>query len=370
MTTAATLIGRKIEAARPCGDPTVMTPERALHTAFARAAEKQMNLPLRMPALGEIRLSGPEIAEILPEHALLLLLHGPQEGIGLAVFAPAALSALIEMMTLGRVADHPPAARRPTRTDAAMICGFLDQVMGECESLLAGEADLIWAGGFRYGGHLSDPRPVGLMLEEPFYRVFRMSLAFGVPSGPDAEVRTGDVLLALPAAGRGQPPTVRPDPDAVYTPSLIETGWPAALERAVLPAGAEVQAVLARVSLPLVELLKIEAGQSLPLPQGALAAVQLEGVDGRLICLGQLGQGNGRRALRLTPGEASEQPVGLPVMPSALLPACEQPLQVARRGVMQPDPLAPVAVPKGGDPADPLADGPAERDANRHARAG
>lgn len=333
---AATLIGRKIAAAAPASDPARIACEKALHTAFARAAERQMHLPLRMPALDELHLSGAEITEILPESALLLMLHGPQEGLGLMALSPAALAALIEMMTLGRVADHPPPARRPTRTDAAMVSGFTDMVLAECDSLFAATDDWRWTGGFRQGGHLPDPRPLGLMLEEPAYLVFRMSLAFGLPRGPEAEVRTGEVLLALPAADHGRQPlsrTVAAGRDGQDMPGEAE--WARGLERAILPAEAEVRAVLARVTLTLADVLRIEAGQSLALPGATLGTVRLEGADSGLICLGQLGQGQGRRALRLGPSADEVPASGAAVGRGALLPATE-PAGVAARDARPP----------------------------------
>ncbi|MBS0565455.1 MAG: FliM/FliN family flagellar motor switch protein [Proteobacteria bacterium] len=345
---AATLIGRKIASATPAADPARITCEKVLHTAFARAAERQMHLPLRMPALAERQLSGPEIAEILPENALLLMLHGPQEGLGLMALSPAALAALIEMMTLGRVADHPPPARRPTRTDAAMVAGFTDMVLAECDSLFAATDDWRWTGGFRQGGHLPDPRPLGLMLEEPAYLVFRMSLAFGLPSGPEAEVRTGEVLLALPAAGHGRRPLSRPAGTGGDGPDMPgDAEWRRGLERAVLPAGAEVRAILARVTLALADLLRIEAGQSLALPAATLGAVRLEVADGGLICLGQLGQGQGHRALRLGP-PPDEAPVSGPAGRGELLPAAEPSPPAARH---PPPPRTPSEPPAGRDDA-------------------
>ncbi|MFO1173857.1 MAG: FliM/FliN family flagellar motor C-terminal domain-containing protein [Paracoccaceae bacterium] len=346
-----TLLGRKIAAGRPAPDPAVMTAERAFHIAFARAGERQMNLPLRVVALAEQALSGPEIAEVVPEQALLLLLHGPGDGMGLAAFAPTALAALIEMLTLGRVADHPPPPRRPTRTDAALVCAFADHLLAECEALLDATEDRIWIGGFRFGTHLPDPRPLGVMLEEPAYRVFRLTLAFGLPRGPEAEVRTGEAMLAFPATGRSQPPAPPPPGDGdARAREEADAGWRTALQRVVLSADADVRAVLARVTLPLADLLKIETGQSLPLPPGALGAVQLEGSDGRLICLGQLGQGQGHRAVRLAPEEDGAAPVPRPVRAGELLPSHLQPLQPGGR-LHGLSPSQPGAPPAGPSPA-------------------
>ena len=358
---AATLMERKIKAGRPRPDPSIMSPERALQMAFARASEKQMNLPARMPAFAELRLSGPELAEVLPEHALLALLDGPQDGVGLLAIAPAALSSLIEIMTLGRVAERAPPVRRPTRTDAAMVSSFVDLMLGECETLLAHDADLIWFGGFRYNAHLPDPRPLGMMLEAPAYRVFRMTLAFGDPANTRTEERSGEILLALPALGRGTMPLPRaedqaapPSPQSV-DPSTAAAGWEMALERVVLPASSEVIAVLSRVTLTLAELMQLEVGVSLTLPGDALRTVQIEGRDGRAVSMGQLGQGNGCRVVRLT-GPDADRSVAPPIVASELVAARDQPLNRSARPGQRPteaDLSAPIELPRNAGDADP-----------------
>ena len=354
MSQAATVMERKIEAGRPRGDPSGTSTERGLHAAFARTSEKQMKMPSRMPACADLRLSGAEIVEILPEQALLLLLDGPRDGLGLMAIAPAALSLLTEIMTLGRLADRAPPPRRPTRTDAAMISGFVDAVLEECETLLDGQADLVWLGGFRHGAHLPDPRPLGLMLEAPTYRVLRMTVGFGTPASPVADPRLGEIMLALPAVGRGEMPAPRADPappDAVAEDmgdAPVDAGWNVALERAVLPVSGEVRAVLPRVTLTLAELMQLAAGISLTLPQGSLRHVQIEGRDGRLITCGQLGQGNGRRAVRLTEFDTA-QPLTLPVVPTELVSARDQPMVASGSGDRRPteaDLIAPLAPPR------------------------
>jgi flagellar motor switch protein FliM len=341
MSQAATLMERKIAAGRPRVDPSVVTPERALQAAFARTSEKLMKMPSRMPACTDLRLSGAEIIETLPEQALLLLLDGPRDGLGLMAIAPAALSPLIEIMTLGRVADRAPPPRRPTRTDAAMVSGLVDAVLAECEVLLEGQDDLVWLGGFRFGAHLPDPRPLGLMLEAPAYRVLRMTLGFGPPAPVGADPRHGEIMLALPAVGRGQVSAPRADGDQPAPlasdsgPAPADAEWDRALERAILPVSGEVRAVLPRVTLTLAELMQVTAGVSLPLPQGSLRHVQIEGVDGRVITCGQLGQGNGRRVVRLTQLDVA-QPLTLPVNPTELVPAHKQPMVATGSGDRRP----------------------------------
>lgn len=340
MTLAAvpSLLERKIAAARPRADPLVMTPERALGLAFARVAEQMLKLPLRNVGLTQGLLSGAEIVDTLPEMALLATLSGPKDGLGLAVLDPGALAALIEMLTLGRLGASTVAPRRPTRTDAAMVSGFIDAALAQVEALLAAEEAVIWAGGFRYASHLPDARPLGLMLDAPAYRVFRLTFGFGLQVAPDAAERLGDVLMIFPAKGQGAAPVVpagqpgSKDAIAATGLALAEAAdrWEQALERVVMHATTEIEAVLGRVSLPLSDVLALEAGVLLPLPMAALQMVQVEGAGGAILCRGQLGKGNGRRALRLYPaGVGGEVPHGLPVTATEVVPASAQPFERA-----------------------------------------
>ena len=345
----ATLLERKIAAARPRGDPLTMTAERALALALARVAEKTMRLPIDPVRMTLATLNGGEIVDTLPDAALLAMIEGPKEALGLAVLDSGTLAALIEMMTLGRLAAADPVARRPTRTDAAMVAGFLDGVLGQLDILLAAEPDVIWAGGFRYASHLADPRPLGLMLDEPDYRVFRMTLRFGEATGPDRTPRQGEVMLALPSKGRGAQPLAAESADATAAPgNAQDQGWEAALQDAVMGTQTDIRAILGRVILPLADVLQLEAGVSLPLPMAALQMVQIEaeGAAEVVLCLGQLGQGNGRRALRLFLPEAGAPEVyGLPPMATEVVPASAQPItRSAPRKAMAAlsDPTGPV----------------------------
>ncbi|MCY1125582.1 FliM/FliN family flagellar motor C-terminal domain-containing protein [Frigidibacter sp. RF13] len=313
-------LARKIAAHRPRPAEDGFSLERALFTALARVAERQLHLPVALREGGLASRTGGEIAELLPDHALVLLIEGPEGALGTAVLDPGTLSGLSEQLMLGRIGATPPDPRKPTRTDAVMMAGFLDAVLTEFDQLIAEEgfSGAGWATGFRYSAHLSDPRPLALMLEAPLYHGLRLSLALG-----GAEGRPALLSLAMPARGA-------PAPALADCPQRIAAGaaepWGAPLSRVIERVEVEVEAVLGRVTLPLADLLRLEAGHSLPLSRQALHMVQVEGEDGRLICLAQLGQGNGHRILRLRPAEEGQQPIGLAIGPTVAVPASEQPL--------------------------------------------
>ena len=155
---------------------------------------------------------------------------------------PEVMGALIEMQTTARVSAAPTLTRRPTRTDAAMVAGVIDRALEELESILAEEADLVWAGGFRYASFLEDPRPLGLLLEDQPYRVLSADLSMA--SG----ARSGGLILALPAEGRGQRPQPKPGRDRA---PAAAPGFSTALSEAVMAAGCTLEAVIARLTQPL-----------------------------------------------------------------------------------------------------------------------
>lgn len=344
-----TLLERKIGAHTP-RPPAPSGPEHLLFTALAREAERRLSLPLRAMALVSGKRSPDEIAETLPERALVALLDGPGGATGVAVLDAGCLSALIESLTLGEVSAVPPPPRRPTRTDAAMVSGLIDATLAAFDPLVAADPAAVWSHGFRYASHLADPRPLAVLLDDPAYRLLRLDLALGQVG------RTGSLCLVLPARGRGQvaasPPEVAPGP----VPAPANTDFSVALHRAVAAVQADLAATLARVTLPLADVLALETGQSLTLPADALLSVQIEGGDGRLLCLARLGQGAGQRALRLLlPGATDNGPaIAPPVVPSHVVAASAQPLQRPPAPVRAAEPLpAPPVAPEDAVPSDP-----------------
>lgn len=304
------VIWRKIAAARVAVAEGGPGADRGWRLALARAARDVLKLPLEVPALRLTRSSLAELLEAPPDLSLLAVLEGPGEGLGLLVISPPVLHAMIEVQTIGRVSASLPVARRPTRTDAAMVAGLIDAALVGLEQILAQEADLVWAGGFRYASFLDDPRPLGLLLEDCAYRVLRADVALA------GGAREGGVILALPAEGRGATPalaTPQPAEDALAGPAFTR-----ALAEQVEGAGAVLEAVLTRVTLPLSAVMALHPGEVLALPAAALDRISFEGIDGRRVAEGKLGQNRGLRALRLTPPVSTAQaPPMAQVQPAA-----------------------------------------------------
>jgi flagellar motor switch protein FliM len=211
------------------------------------------------------------------------------------MLSPGVTSALIEMQTLGRLSAQPPPVRKPTRIDAAMVAGVIDRALAGLDEALADEADLIWAGGFRYASHLDEIRPLGLLLEEEAYRVLSAEVALG----PAA--RSGEVILVLPATGRGErPASAQP---------LAEDAAPqftAGLAAQVMQVDCRLDAVIARLTLPIHQIMRLQPGEVLDLPLAAIDTVALETPDGRPVAQARLGQHRGMRALKILQAEVAQ----------------------------------------------------------------
>ena len=296
-----TVMRRKAGAGRRAPASSPMTPEKALGQAFARAAQELLELPLKVASITETRMTLADLPEALEDRALMAVLEGPAEGLGLMVLSPPVLSSLLEMRMMGRMSASPPAPRRPTRTDAAISADIIDAALASFEAALVGDPALIWAGGFRYGSFLEDPRPLPLILEDTGYRVFRLVLDLGMGSA----AREGGLLLALPAEGRGR--FVEAVEGPVDGDASQPAGWPERLEQAVMSASGQVEAVLARLTLPIGAILALRPGATLPLVEDTLEQLRLEGPGGRLLARARLGQNRGFRAVRLVE-EGEEAP--------------------------------------------------------------
>lgn len=280
---------RKLAAARAPAADGVPGADRAWRLALARAARDSVKLALDVTALGMEKAGLTDVLERVPDRALIAVLQGPAETLGVLLMSPEVMASVVEIQTIGKVNRGAPPVRKPTRTDAAMAAGLIDAALEGLEVALEDEADLHWAGGFRYGSHLDDARPLGLLLDDRDYRVMtaQVSLALGQ--------RTGTVILALPATGHAvKAPQDDSDPEAARHHAFAE-----ALGERVEGATCTMLATLARLSLPLAEITALAEGMVLPLRQASIEKIGLEGLDGRILAEGRLGQNRGMRAVRL-----------------------------------------------------------------------
>ena len=293
---------RKLAQSPAAPAPGVPGADRSWPVVLARAARDTLVMGLDVLRLDQTRVSLAELLEMPPDHALIVVLEGPGDGLGLFVISAPLLAAMTEFQTIGRVAVLAPGPRKPTRTDATMVAGFVDAALCGLEVALAEETDLVWAGGFRYASFMADPRPLGLLLEDVAYRVVRADISV------EAGVRTGQILMALPAAGRGR----RPDRISQPLPEIAANhAFTADLAAQIEGAKCVMQAVIYKALYPLSTVMGWQVGDTVPLTLASTDTVGLEGLDGLRIAEGRLGQNRGMRAVRVT-------------LPAASVPGCAE----------------------------------------------
>jgi flagellar motor switch protein FliM len=371
---ANTALRRKVEAGRTSVTASrQVTPAKALSTAFVQACDRRLGLVANVTSCSGRTGTLAELLDTIPEGGLLAVLEGPGEAQGLMVFDPALLSAVIEKLMTGQLADRPPRPRRPTRTDAALAADVIDEILRGFEAPFLGLPPARWAAGFGYDSFLDDPRPLGLMFDDIDYRVHRLVAEL------EGGRRTANMVLAVPFEGRGPlgraaaaPSRGGDAPAPVSEPEAPDDAvpWSEALEAQVLRGTVALEAVLHRLRLPLAALEGLQPGCELPIPGAALDETMLVGADGCAIARGRLGQSGGRRAVRLSGGlaqdsagdaPAQEQPAGEgagPALPGPGLP----PMPVAGSGESPDLPDLPDLAPPGGltPPGDlpDIGDGP------------
>jgi flagellar motor switch protein FliM len=261
--------------------------DRCWRLALSRAARDAMTLRLDVVGLQARTMSLAELLDVPPARALIAVLDGPGEGIGLLILSADVLAGMVEVQTMGRVTAQVPLPRKPSRTDAAMVAGFVDAALEDLEQALGAEADLVWTECFRYASFMDDARPLGLMLEDAAFRVLVAEVRL------EDGAKSGQIILALPALGRGRMPlgAVTADP---------ADGFAIALEAQVAQAECVLDVVVGRVSLTLQALMALGVEDVLPMARAGLDRVWVEGSNGARVAEGRLGQSRGQRAVMLT----------------------------------------------------------------------
>lgn len=311
------VIRRKLDRGRQKMAEGAPGADRGWRLGLARAARDMMGLDIEFLQMTVLRGSLAEIAELAPDRALVALLDGPQGALGVLLMAPSVTATLIEMQTLGRIGGQPGPFRKPSRIDAAMVAGVIDRALAGFDEALAEEADRIWAGGFRYASFLPEIRPLALMLEDEPYRILSAEVSLG------GGLRSGQVILVLPARGRGE---AQAGPSDVEVPEVPQ--FTVELAAKVMTVDCRLDAVIGRLTLPLHRIMALQVGEVLELANAATDAISLETADGRRLARARLGQNRGMRAVKLADAATHSEAHG--ALSSQATPAIVQPVDAPR----------------------------------------
>lgn len=302
--TTLNIIHRKSAVPRSQSVEGAAGADRAFRFCLGRAVHDSLHVQLEIEKLTVGRLTAAELVEISPDFALIAVLDGPAHAAGAMVLSHSLVSGFIEVQTIGRVRGQDVKPRKPTRTDGAMVAGVIDSALTFLDQALVDESLGGCARGFQCCGFLEDSRPLPVILEDASLIVFAADVALA------GGVRKGQIFLALPAPGQSVLPVSQ---DEAYE-SAQSVAFGAALKDCVDECGVQLQFALARVSLPMSDVLNMAAGMIVPLRGASLGAVSVEGMDGRCLAIGKLGQNRGLRAVRLV--EVQLQHTRMPVRPA------------------------------------------------------
>lgn len=313
---------RRKLAPRPpqAAEPQGILPGGSLARTLSRAISD--NLPLVIEDSDLSRGGGllVECLDTLAADDFIGLIQGAGDGFGLITLDQAGFSALVEAMTMGRIAARAPTPRRPTATDAALVAAVIDaafDALDPCDPLRRA----------RFDRHVPDQRLLPILMEDGDYQrvTLRLTLVSGLVQRPLAMM----LYLRHPPPARAVPmaEVVGDSDDAPVTDR-----WGLQIKDRIMSAPAALGAELGRVRRPLSSVLSLKPGDTIDLPLSVLEEVQLIDMEGQRVALGRLGQSRGMRAIRVT-----TWPDGPPLQPP------HESLEVA------PGPAVDIAMPEGFD---------------------
>jgi flagellar motor switch protein FliM len=295
------VIHRKARPARNGCESRAMSSAKALRLSLARAADTLFGLALTVATVEQQRVTLDRIDNTLHDDGLILLLDGAGAARGAAGLDQQMTAALIEVQTTGRVRKGAAQPRRATPTDAAMMAPLMDALMDGIDAEMGAEIDTYQPRGLGFGDRVEDLRSLALTLDAPEYDHFRVTADLGDGA------KTGTLDLLLP---------VRPDPPKRPASPARTADEASDIGDVILGAPAVLDAVLARITLPLREACAFQPGQTLTLDRETLIKTRLLATGGHLVAEARLGQINGWRALRLVSAPAAPLPdLGEPPSP-------------------------------------------------------
>ena len=269
---------------RPPPEIGRVTPELALRLAVARAGDDCMEMEVIATSVEMSRSVLTPLVEGIEEHSLLALLQGECGRLGLALFNPQLMAALIEKQTTGRVVPSPAAPRAPTRTDAIMCVDFCNAILDRfhAETLEASLPVAPALAGFQYAMALEDPRAIQMALEDIPYRVFHVTIDL------ERKSKEGQMTLVMPYdLPRAKPAT-----------GACDAGdQEGAMAEIAMDTQTDMNAVLHRVEMTLADVTALTVGAQISVPRDAVVRVMLEDIFGEKISLGRLGATAGHRAV-------------------------------------------------------------------------
>ena len=327
-------------AQRAPGPPSALA---LLQRACERASDGLLRLPMQLGDAGMQKVAQEEIAALLPDSAMFVRLEGGAPGF-VALGLPVARG-IVEHRTIGKLLSGTAAERPPSRVDAALVSCFVDGALSRFSAALQAGPAVSWGQEARvFGAMVADARALLLSLPMSDYHLFsfQVTLADGARQGP--------LLFGFAEA----PPQ---DTRATNTGQAHAQG--VTLRAGVLAAPTTLDAVIARLALPLSQLQALRVGDCLPIPSNALGRCSLAARGGDHSLPVRLGQIDGMRAVRLVSAQSLPEAGGRAVAAKAggdVIDAVPTPVSQGREKPPQKPATA-------EEPVETVVDGPEELDA-------
>ena len=296
-----------------------------LKLALEQASDALLGISLEALAGDCARLDRDEIGARLPQTALFAVLEGQVPGF--LCLESALVGGIVEHQTIGRVLPGGgDADRKPTRVDAALVAPLIDGALERVTLAAEASEGVPWACGLAFGAMVSGRRALLLALPVRDYHV----IAFDLQLSEGA--RQGRVFL-----GFGElPKAVDPEEDA----DNAAPAEGATVRAGVLSAPATLDAVIARMPMPLRALQSLKVGDVVNLPGDTVRRSWLEAKGTEHSIRVSLGQLNGFRAVRLMAGDG--KPAGKSEAGEKIVPEAQD---VARIANGEPASLGPEVLP-------------------------
>lgn len=277
------VLKRKLGARQAPRPPAGASVEGILRKIMPRDADAVLSLDIAVTSFSTGMEEKAELLGALGSSDLAFPVQSGDDARGLVILDGALVSALIEVQVAGSVSPHPPVERMPTRTDGIVVGEVVDRWLSTAEAAVE-EAGLVtaWplAGFERIPRHVTR-REAELLLEPGEFRLIEIGISI------DGGKRDGCLRLAAPHA-------------------LLEGGKNATLAARVrghLPdCRVQLRAVLARIPKEVHRVRELKQDDVVVLPEDCLRQVRIETLEGRLVGKAQLGQFEGKKAVRLSDG--------------------------------------------------------------------
>ncbi|MFK7745103.1 MAG: FliM/FliN family flagellar motor C-terminal domain-containing protein [Roseobacter sp.] len=292
------VLQRKAQVGKQEHQARAMTVPKALRVGIAKVADEVFDLALAVIGVAQEKCTNDNLGDKIDEQTLMLLLDGPSGGIGAAMMDASLVTALVQQQTTGRVGAAGMSERRMTATDAALCAPVLDAIFTRAHNLLETDKEKEILNRYKFGSRAENKRLFQLALEEPEYNLIKLTI--DVAGGTCQSMLT--LILPVPAP--------QPEVKVSETGEEVRAQAPT-LAAATMALKVDLSAQLCRFHLPLSRMSNLQPGEIITLPTEVFDSVELTSIDGRIVAKGALGQVDGRRALMLSSGVASDAGEGM-----------------------------------------------------------